>query len=299
MKFGRSFEINSFHRLLITSNHTQVIQASSEARRFVVCDVSALRAGDAAYFDRLYAVADNRDDATAQAFMKHLLDRDLSNFKPWAAQQEFLGDWALVDQKLLSLAPPLAWLMEVLEEAESIPEGGPPKICWLGGLPSCGDWPNTLHRATALQQFREWAAISKPHGANTYTGSTQRFWSEITKIIPFNLTQIKDASGNRCISISLAELRARFEAYLQGSPFMSVTGTMTVSAATTAGPARNPAVPKVPLHGHYGSAGNSGRVIWINGRGSFQWIYIRQWVDNLPTLPALPPPRNINDLSTA
>jgi hypothetical protein len=261
LKFGRSFEIESFHRLLITSNHTQVIQASSEARRFVVCDVSDLRAGDAAYFDRLYAVADGRDDVTAQAFMKHLLDRDLSTFKPWAAQQEFLGDLALVDQKLLSLAPPLAWLGEVLEKAESIPHGGPPKICWLDGLPSCGDWSNTLHRATALQQFREWAAISKPHGASTYTGSTQRFWSEITKIIPFNLTQIKDANGNRCITISLAELRARFEGYLQGSPISGLTGIVAVSAATPAGHASNPAGPKVPIHGHYGSAGNSGRVI--------------------------------------
>ena len=31
LKFGRSFEIKSFHRLLIMSNHTQVVQASSEA----------------------------------------------------------------------------------------------------------------------------------------------------------------------------------------------------------------------------------------------------------------------------
>jgi len=38
-KFGRSFEIESFHRLLMTSNHAQVVQASSEARRFVVYDV--------------------------------------------------------------------------------------------------------------------------------------------------------------------------------------------------------------------------------------------------------------------
>jgi hypothetical protein len=37
-KFGRSFEIESFHRLLITSNHSQVVQASSEARRFVETD---------------------------------------------------------------------------------------------------------------------------------------------------------------------------------------------------------------------------------------------------------------------
>jgi hypothetical protein len=218
LKFGRSFEIESFHRLLITSNHAQVIQASSEARRFVVCNVSAARAGDAAYFDSLYAVADGRDDATAQAFLQHLLDRDLSTFKPWAAQQAFLGDGALMDQKLLSLTPPLAWLWELLERAESIPSGGPRNICWLNGLPSCGDWPNTLHRAVALHQFREWAAIAKPHGANTFTGSNQRFWSEIAKVIPLRLTQIKDANGNRCVAISLAELRARFQAYMRGAP---------------------------------------------------------------------------------
>jgi hypothetical protein len=67
IKFGRSFEIDSFHRLLITSNHTQVIQASSEARRFVVCEVSDARKSDADYFDRLYAVVDGRDEATARA----------------------------------------------------------------------------------------------------------------------------------------------------------------------------------------------------------------------------------------
>jgi hypothetical protein len=119
IKFGRSFEIESFHRLLITSNHTQVIQASSEARRFVVCDVSDARRGDAAYFDRLYAVADGRDDTTARAFMHHLLSRDLSKFQPWAAQQHFLGDKALVDQKLLSLTPPLTWLLEVFEMVDN------------------------------------------------------------------------------------------------------------------------------------------------------------------------------------
>src|SRR4029078_3697313 len=103
LKFGRSFEMESFHRLLITSNHTQVIQASSEVRRFVVCDVSDARRGDATYFDRLYSVADGRDDVTARALMHHLLTRDVTKFQPWAAQQQFLGDKALIDQKLLSL----------------------------------------------------------------------------------------------------------------------------------------------------------------------------------------------------
>jgi hypothetical protein len=263
LKFGRSFEIESFHRLLITSNHIQVIQASSEARRFVVCDVSDARRGDAAYFDRLYAIADGRDEATAQAFLQHLLDRDLSKFqpKPWAAQQQFLGDRALIEQKLLSLTPPLAWLKEVLEKAESAAPSQPTKISWCRGLPSAGDWPAMLPRAIVLEQFREWAALAKPRGANTFTGSDQKFWSEITKIIPANLTRIKDASGNRGVAIPLVDLRALFEAYLRGSPVTSVAGVVAVSAATPAGHASSPAGQKVPIHRHYGSAGNSGRVI--------------------------------------
>jgi hypothetical protein len=260
LKFGRSFEIESFHRLLITSNHTQVIQASSEARRFVVCDVSDARMGNVGYFDSLYAIADGRDDAAAQAFMHYLLNRDLSTFKPWAAQQQFLGDRALMDQKLLSLAPPLAWLGEVLAKAESIPHGQKRTISWDHGLPFGGNWPAMLHRAVVLEQFREWAAIAKPHGANTFTGSTQRFWSEIAKVVPLNLTQIKDANGNRGMAISLTELRARFRAYLRGEPYQGVTGVVA-SPAATAGSAFKPAVPKVPVHQHYGSDGNSGRVI--------------------------------------
>jgi Family of unknown function (DUF5906) len=259
MKFGRSFEIESFHRLLVTSNHTQVIQASSEARRFVVCDVSDARRGDTAYFNRLYAIADGRDDATARAFMRHLLDRDLSNFQPWAAQQQFIDDKALVEQKRLSFSPPLAWLWEVLEKTEGMAPGSV-QMSWLNGLPICGAWPNPFHRALALQRFREWAAIAKPHGASTYTGGNQQFWSEITKVVPLRLTQIKDHDGNRCVTISVAELRACFEAYLQGSAMNVATGTAAGSAAATAGPAGNLAGPKVPIHPRYGNDGNSGRV---------------------------------------
>jgi hypothetical protein len=40
MKFGDQIDINSCHRLLLTSNHQQVIQAASDERRFVIFDVS-------------------------------------------------------------------------------------------------------------------------------------------------------------------------------------------------------------------------------------------------------------------
>jgi hypothetical protein len=215
LKFGRSFQIGSFHRLLITSNHSQVIQASSEARRFVVCDVSDAHRGDADYFDRLYAVADGRDDTTARAFMEHLLNRDLSTFRPWAAQQQFLDDKALIRQKALSLSPPLAWLWDVLEQVGGECAPGESRG-WHGGKPVGAKWPTKFPRSDALQAFRDWASIAKPHGASAYTGSEQRFWTEITRVIPRRLTTVKDSNGNRCVAISLDELRICFERYMQG-----------------------------------------------------------------------------------
>ena len=215
IKFGRSFEIDSFHRLLITSNHAQVIQASSEARRFVVCDVSDARRGDANYFDHLYAVADGRDDATAAAFMHHLLNRDLSNFQPWAAQQQLRADDALARQRVLSLTPPLAWLHEVLRDVDGEEPGGVKS--WFEGKPSGLKWPTKFPRAEALRAFRQWASLAKPHGASTYTGSDQRFWTEVVRVIPRDATNVKDSAGNRCVTISLDDLKVNFLRYLQGA----------------------------------------------------------------------------------
>jgi Family of unknown function (DUF5906) len=216
LKFGRNFEVDSFHRLLITSNHSQVIQASSEARRFVVCNVADARRGDVDYFDQLYAVADGRDDATARAFMQHLLNRDLSTFRPSAAQQQFLGDKALIQQKALSLSPPLAWLWEVLEGV--VKDVVFPKVHpgWRDGIPLESKWPTEIYRSDVLDQFRKWAAIAKPHGASAYSGSEQRFWSEITRVVPRRLTTVKGANGRRRVTISLNNLRACFGRYMQG-----------------------------------------------------------------------------------
>ena len=117
-KFGDQLEVKSFHRLILTSNHAQVIQASSEERRFVTYEVSDTKRGDTDYFDRLYAIADGRDDDTAAAFMHYLLTRDITGFKPWKAQQGFAADTALQNQKLLSLTPPLMWLREIVETVD-------------------------------------------------------------------------------------------------------------------------------------------------------------------------------------
>jgi hypothetical protein len=225
-KFGDALEIESHHRLLLTSNHEQVIQAAGEERRFVIYDVSDARRGDTDYFDKLYAVADGRDNATAAAFMKFLLERDLASFQPWKEQQCFGADAALLKQKVLSLPPPLAWLQEVIDTVEG---QGPPdeENYWSCGLPYCREatawgyprrckWPSQFPRSQALEAFRVWANIARPFGASEYTASPKRFWKEICKVIPHAQTSRQTAGGVRTVSIDLADLQNNFEKYLRG-----------------------------------------------------------------------------------
>jgi hypothetical protein len=214
-KFGDALEIDSFHRLLHTSNHEQVAQAAAEERRFAIYDVSDARRGDADYFDRLYAVADGRDNATAAAFMQFLLDRDLKGFRPWKDQQCFAADPALTRQKQLSLSAPLAWLREVADTVEG--QGLPGKSCgWVDGMPVSNEWPPQFSRRDALRAFRDWAQKAKPFGASEYTGSPERFWAEICKVIPRAMTNRQTSEGVRIVSIDLADLQKNFEKYLKG-----------------------------------------------------------------------------------
>ena len=225
-KFGDALEIESHHRLLLTSNHEQVFQAAGEERRFVIYDVSDARRGDTDYFDKLYAVADGRDDATAAAFMKFLLDRDLTTFKPWKAQQCFAADAALTRQKQLSLSAPLAWLRGGYRHGRRPGAARRLRLEWRPALPSGAQlyrptpteskWPPQFPRREAVDAFREWANKAKPFGASEYTGSPERFWAEICKVIPRAQTNRQIAGGVRTVTIDLADLQNNFEKYLRG-----------------------------------------------------------------------------------
>ena len=223
-KFGDVLEIDSYHRLLLTSNHEQVIQASGLARRFVIFDVSDARRGDADYFDKLYAVADGRSHAAAAAFMQYLLDRDLKNFQPWAAQQALASDMALARQKTLSLSPPLQWLREVIDNV--VGQGPSGSYNWEDGLPFLSHapgqgqgresrWPPEFPRGEAVAAFRNWLRNVKPYGASEYTGE-ERFWREIFRVIPRVHTTHQNSSGQRLVRINLVDVQANFEKHLRG-----------------------------------------------------------------------------------
>jgi Family of unknown function (DUF5906) len=224
-KFGDAIEIESHHRLLLTSNHSQVIQAASEERRFVIYDVSDARRGDVDYFEKLYAVADGRDKRTVSAFKYFLLQRDLEKFRPWQQQQCFAADAALTRQKQLSLSAPLAWLQEVTDTVDG--QGPNGDYDWPDGLPfphaqswnrqgNQSKWPPRFPRSEALAAFRRWATKAKPFGASEYTGSPERFWAEICKVIPRAQTNRQTSGGVRTVSIDLADLQNNFQKHLRG-----------------------------------------------------------------------------------
>lgn len=94
------------HRMIITSNHDRVIEASADERRFLVCDVSDQRQGDDDYFAPLVRIVKDEDDETLAAFMHELQTHDIRNWKPEQAARNA----ASVDrarQKSLSVERPL------------------------------------------------------------------------------------------------------------------------------------------------------------------------------------------------
>ena len=81
-KFGDRMSMKSMHRVIMTSNHSNVVEITGDERRFFVCDVSDKTRGDDAYFAPLWRVANGDDDVTLAAFMHELKTRDVRNWKP-------------------------------------------------------------------------------------------------------------------------------------------------------------------------------------------------------------------------
>jgi hypothetical protein len=123
----------------------------------------------------------------------------------------------------LSLSAPLAWLQEVIDTV--VGQGSSGDYDWNGGLPYPrahvygtmeSKWPPQFPRRHALEAFREWVNKAKPFGASEYTGSPERFWAEICKVIPRGQTSRQVNGGVRTVTIDLADLQNNFEKYMKG-----------------------------------------------------------------------------------
>jgi Family of unknown function (DUF5906) len=170
-KYGRRLTIKSMHRLIMTSNHDQVIAASDDERRFYVYDVSDRRIGDDAYFAPLVRVIKGEVDAPLAAFAHELTTRDISNWKPEQAARR-PGSIDLARQKLLSLEPPLKWLLEQ-EQAGVLAPSGPAQP------PSA---TRKWERSIFLRLYRDWAKETHLRGAIDFSGE-EVFWASIKRLL--------------------------------------------------------------------------------------------------------------------
>jgi hypothetical protein len=77
-KSSRSTD-TAMHRVIMTSNHGNIVDMTDDERRFFVCDVSGKRRGDDAYFGRMWRIVNGEDECTLAAFMHELKTRDITN----------------------------------------------------------------------------------------------------------------------------------------------------------------------------------------------------------------------------
>ena len=141
-----SYTVDSFFRVVMTSNSDHVLPASAGERRFVAMDVLPTRKQDGAYFGEMLEEL----EAGGYAQLAHdLMHRDLSGrdfYRPPMTD-------ALADQIRLSLKPEEAWWAGVLATGaisfSNPPEGVDGELEW----PMNG--PLTVERAHLLASFRQ------------------------------------------------------------------------------------------------------------------------------------------------
>ena len=106
-----AISVDSFLRLIMTTNERWSVPASVDERRYAVFDVAGDRMGDHDYFRALYAEIDGDGPA---AFLAYLRDVDLSRFDVRDVPQTA----ALREEKLASLKDVEAWWFDVLMRGE-------------------------------------------------------------------------------------------------------------------------------------------------------------------------------------
>ena len=143
--------IDSFVRLLMTTNAEWAVPASADERRYAVFDVSEHRMQDASYFRPLYRQIDG--DGVA-GFLAHLLVVDLSDFDVRDVPQT----GALLDQKIASLQNLERWWFEILWD------GRLPEAWDFGEESTWADQPQDIDRAVLRADYDRWFQVQRFQG---------------------------------------------------------------------------------------------------------------------------------------
>lgn len=106
------FKVKKFLRLIMASNHSWVVPADTDDRRFLVLDVSTSRRNDQQHFAKIEAEWEN---GGREALMAHLLGRDLSAFNHRRRPETA----ALTDQKVHSFRGAQRVIYEMLSNGDA------------------------------------------------------------------------------------------------------------------------------------------------------------------------------------
>ncbi|WP_339695781.1 DUF5906 domain-containing protein [Celeribacter baekdonensis] len=192
-------EVDSFLRLLMTTNDEWAVPASEDERRYAVFDVSDAHQRDPEWFGPLYAEIEGGGPA---AFLSYLLAVDLSGFNVRDVPQTE----ALRDQKIASLRGVPHWWFEVLDK------GG---VAEFGDF---GDWsgPITVEKDAVRASYEARERQSR-FGSDPVNPAV--FTKELKRLLADELREVRPrVNGKRvCMFVfpSLVECRTKFAGWLQ------------------------------------------------------------------------------------
>ena len=223
------YEVESFHRFIMTSNEDHVLHVETDARRWMVLDVSGRRVGDGAYFRDLRTVL-KPDHPEMRAFLRDLaampVDRDAVRKAPTTG--------GLIEQIVQSLPAPQQWIYETLRDAATASKPLTSKTAaeMLPYCPDFGDgdaeWPTYATKEALLQSYGRWKA-----GRRYLRGDNPKALAKLLEMFG-PASQVGSANGSRRRVVNLgtlAEARAAFAtAYLRGTDDASVWGAPDQSA---------------------------------------------------------------------
>jgi hypothetical protein len=142
-KFHDAEIVNTYFRIILTTNEEKIAPISGDDRRFFILDVSPEAKGDQAYFARLIRCIDEGKER----FLFDMMARDISGFNP----ADYPKTDALIRQKLLSLDSAAEYCRRLIANELEIPPRFDPMA--KGEL-----W---IVKAALYANYREFCAVNR------------------------------------------------------------------------------------------------------------------------------------------